>query len=56
MDFTDQKGKTKECKIWITPVEMDRNPLNFLLNLLSGLTFVHFYGIIYLQGKKLQGS
>ena len=31
MDFTDQKGKTKECKIWITPIEMDGNPLNLVI-------------------------
>jgi len=31
MDFTDQKGKTRECKIWITPIEMDGNPLNLVV-------------------------
>jgi len=31
MDFTDQKGRKTECKMWITPIEMSGIPLNLVV-------------------------
>ncbi|MDR1928295.1 MAG: hypothetical protein LBQ33_06635 [Oscillospiraceae bacterium] len=31
LDFTDQKGKTAHCKVWITRIEMEEHPLNLVI-------------------------